>query len=359
MSIKRDIDAAGYFLSVYHISLLVKACEKGYGDITLCGSDFEMTAIKGILCEANAECEKLLKNVQFTTKFTLPGTISKSSMDVAMKYFGGGEVVVTDKNIISVLEAGLYFKESALTKPANDYIEEYCSEKLLKQLIPVISCQNCLKIPEIKTRVDNYLVLNSFKLFESGEINDCPIESLLYILSINGLIVKSEMNLLTVVSTYISKNITKKSSEKKEDKWNELLTKINWLKIDKEKITENVKNTVGDDIINKMIKESSKEKEIKRKYAPDVKSGNKILDEIIIKYYCEDEKIIISQQDIDKLKKEKLGNKLNDLLSNEENQNNLRLIIVVLIILEYLDIFASILLLLLNIILYYIYIFFS
>lgn len=320
----------------------MKACEKGYGDITLCGLDFEMTAIKGILCEANAECEKLLKNVQFTTKFTLPGVISKSSMDIAMRYFGGGEVSVTDKNIISILEAGLYFKESELIKPASDYVEEYCSEKMIKQLIPVVTCQNCSKIPELKSRIDNYLITNSFKLFESGEINDYPIESLLYILSINGLIVKSELNLLSVVSTYISKNITKKSSEKKEDKWNEILTKINWLKIDKEKISENIKNTVGEDIITKMIKESSKGKEIKRKYSPDVKSGNKILDEIIIKYYCQDEKIIIEKEDIDKLKKEKLGNKLNDLLSNEEQQDNLRLMIVILVILEYLDIFTSI-----------------
>lgn len=320
----------------------MKACEKGYGDITLCGLDFEMTAIKGILCEANVECEKLLKNVQFTTKFTLPGVISKSSMDIAMRYFGGGEVSITDKNIISVLEAGLYFKESELIKPASDYVEEYCSEKMIKQLIPVVTCQNCSKIPELKSRIDNYLITNSFKLFESGEINDYPIESLLYILSINGLIVKSELNLLSVVSTYISKNITKKSSEKKEDKWNEILTKINWLKIDKEKISENIKNTVGEDIITKMIKESSKGKEIKRKYSPDVKSGNKILDEIIIKYYCQDEKIIIEKEDIDKLKKEKLGNKLNDLLSNEEQQDNLRLMIVILVILEYLDIFTSI-----------------
>lgn len=87
---------------------------------------------------------------------------------------------------------------------------------------------------------------------------------------------------------------------------------------------------------------SNKGKEISRKYYPDVKSGNKVLDEIIIKYYCCDDKINVEKEDIEKLKKEKLGSKLNDLLSNEEQQENLKLIIVVLVILEKMEIFTSI-----------------
>lgn len=299
-----------------------------------------MPAVKGILCEANPECEKILKNVNFGSSIELPGVISKSGLDIALRYFGGGDVSITEKNITSVLEAGLYFKENALIKPANDFALEYCSEKLIKQLVPIISCQNCAKVPEIKEKVDTYLIQNAFKLFESGEVNDMPVESLIYILSTSGIIVKSEMNVLSTVSTYISKNITKKASEKKEDKWNELLTRINWSKIEKDKISENVKNSIGEDIITKMM--SNKGKEISRKYYPDVKSGNKVLDEIIIKYYCCDDKINVEKEDIEKLKKEKLGSKLNDLLSNEGQQENLKLIIVVLVILEKMEIFTSI-----------------
>lgn len=127
------------------------------------------------------------------------------------KYYGGGTVVVNDRNIMVFLKFCYFYEEYNLFKKCKHFIVNHMNYELMVEVLKFISLIQAKEFGDIKNEIDKYYQLHCYIYFNNNIYLNFDVESLEYILSLQHIIIKSENYLLDKVVEYYDKKEENKS----------------------------------------------------------------------------------------------------------------------------------------------------
>lgn len=256
--------------------------EFGLSDFSLLFENGEkLNGIKSILCYSNEIFRKVLEDPQVEDPVPVAETISKESMILLFKYYGGGKVEIDEDNVSGLLLLSLYYNEKELFNELKSYAINHMNEKIVKDLL-----NSKVSTGILDKLCFSFIQNNAYLMLENEILNEICLNGLKYILSLDNVIMKSENSLLSSLLKYykVNKNEIEKLSEYKND-FNELLEYVNWEKIELKKEMFELQPLKN---IQKIIVKSSKH-EFNRYYCSIPKLSNSKLHSIIQKYFINPE----------------------------------------------------------------------
>lgn len=256
--------------------------EFGLSDFSLLFENGEkLNGIKSILCYSNEIFRKVLEDPQVEDPVPVAETISKESMILLFKYYGGGKVEIDEDNVSGLLLLSLYYNEKELFNELKSYAINHMNEKIVKDLL-----NSKVSTGILDKLCFSFIQNNAYLMLENEILNEICLDGLKYILSLDNVIMKSENSLLSSLLKYykVNKNEIEKLSEYKND-FNELLEYVNWEKIELKKEMFELQPLKN---IQKIIVKSSKH-EFNRYYCSIPKLSNSKLHSIIQKYFINPE----------------------------------------------------------------------
>lgn len=256
--------------------------EFGLSDFSLLFENGEkLNGIKSILCYSNEIFRKVLEDPQVEDPVPVAETISKESMILLFKYYGGGKVEIDEDNVSGLLLLSLYYNEKELFNELKSYAINHMNEKIVKDLL-----NSKVSTGILDKLCFSFIQNNAYLMLENEILNEICLDGLKYILSLDNVIMKSENSLLSSLLKYykVNKNEIEKLSEYKNE-FNELLEYVNWEKIELKKEMFELQPLKN---IQKIIVKSSKH-EFNRYYCSIPKLSNSKLHSIIQKYFINPE----------------------------------------------------------------------
>lgn len=213
--------------------------EKGYGDLSVVVEGFEIRSIKCLLCGRNKVLDKLVMDESFPGILELCENVTMNGFHELEKYYSGGKIVISDKNIVDILSICLFYNEMSLFSKCKSYIIEHFNDRIMSKILDYLPILSSNQLTELKDLTTSYLNFNSYKLLSDDIIIELSITSLEYILDNQYLIIPNETYLLSQLFKYYDYFINNKKNENDDynnnefyDKFQELLRYVNVNNID-------------------------------------------------------------------------------------------------------------------------------
>lgn len=204
--------------------------------------------VKAFLCYKNPIFNKLISDPQCPSPLPLSDSVTKHGFMLLLRYYGYGSIEINVKNVMEILRICIMYNENYLLKICKEFIEKHFNEDLIKELLITTEYLQNNYMITTNNLLQNYLQYNGYDIFCKSELYNLPITSVKYILSIPGLIIPDENELLNRILCYyrvISEDMINGETpleikQEFEEDYQDLISKIDWnnIKVNKLKDTD-------------------------------------------------------------------------------------------------------------------------
>lgn len=195
--------------------------DKGYDDITVIVEGFEIRSIKSLLCGRNKLLHKLIKDETFPGILELCDKVTINGFHELEKYYSGGKIILTDRNIMDILSICLFYNEMSLFCKCKSYIIDHFNDTIMSKILDYLPILSSNQLTELKDLTTSYLNFNSYKLLADNVIVELSMTALEYILDNQYLIIPNETYLLLQLFKYHdyvkNNNNNNKNGDKNDD----------------------------------------------------------------------------------------------------------------------------------------------
>lgn len=231
-----------------------------------------------------------------------------------LQYYGGGIIDFDKEEIINIIEGSIFCKDNDVLNKAKLYITNHLTIKIFKDIInPLVKIYKDV-LEDLSDVIDNFIRNNTSVILSEDNIILYSIETLQYIFNIKKIVFEDNLLVLNSLCKFYSHSNPKNNvNDEFKHKFKGLILKLNWSLIDKTQVS--AKNKL---IIKEYIRHVKGKNSLTAVIIP---SGNKILDVFIMKYYNRDD-IKFEEDDIERLKKEKIDNNILRVLGYKDPKIN-------------------------------------
>lgn len=361
--INQNITQFGYislFFIVY--SLARQFADNGFADLKIKANDKEIMTSKAVLYNSNPIFKKLIVDEKFENEIELADGCSIEAFLEIEKYYSGGFMHVDTCNVCDIFLFCIYYNEKTIKEKCEYFIKNHLNEEMMLKLFEITHILNNSKEEELidfKMIIEEYLNENNYKLLKERKyLKELKIEEIEMILKSEKLLIKNENWLLEELCWWYEKmivNINDISEKEKEKELKEieeeflklLLNYIDFSLIDWKCLSSNVMMFIEEHENYLKVKLTYNNHSNKRRRLNDKNESrnenehiiinldevkNPTIEEIILKYYKEEEKEMLEEREIEILERE---NDLKEILLKLISRDDYKLIeICIMIIID-------------------------
>lgn len=250
---------------------------KGFNDVDLLVENEEVDSITSILCASNERLHNIINDEKADTKILLPDQITKKAFSLLCCYYGYATIDIDEENVTELFMCCICLNEPNLLSKCKNFILSHLYNKLVIDIINQIMYLPEDYLNDLKTAVCDYICLNCTSILDDENIfRRLRLNNINFIVNLENLLIPSEQYLLDRILKHYNDGI--ENIENKNEQYNETIEKLNWKEINMCKIDKRDLNVIDMNIMKKSISEQSR----KRKYGRIPRTGNEILNGVIL-----------------------------------------------------------------------------
>lgn len=345
-------------------SLARQFADNNFADLKIKADDKEIMSSKAVLYNSNPIFRKLIIDEKFEGEIELAAGCSIETFLEIEKYYSGGYMHVDASNVCEILLFCIYYNEITIKEKCEYFIKNHLNEEMMLKLFKIthiLNNSNEKELIDFKMIIEKYLNENNYKLLKERKyLKELKIEEIEMILKSEKLLIKNENWLLEELYWWYEKmlinindinenekEIEKELKEIEEEFVKLILNYIDFSLIDWKCLSSNVMLFIEKhENYLKMELSYNNHSNKRRKLNDESGNGNENehiiinldevkntkIEEIILKYYKEEEKDMLEEREIEILERE---NDLKEILLKLISRDDYKLIeICIMIIID-------------------------